>query len=129
MADNDPATEAADPPEGDRLDKLEATQEQQGHTLEEIKGMLARVLPTHAQAQQHTEQRLDRGSSLAEQVKAELAAAREDEAREQADNAAKETERSEREEIRAAAAALREKPPAPPRNPLKALATKGWGDA
>ncbi len=130
MADNDPATEAAEPPEGDRLDKLEATQETQGHALERIEQALSRIVPgSHAEAQQRTEQRLDRGSSLAEQVKAELAKAKEDEAREAADAQAKDAEKSEREEIRAAAAALREKPPAPPRNPLKTLATKGWGDA
>ncbi len=129
MADNDPATEAADPPADDRLDKLEATQETQGHALERIEQALSRIAPgSHAQAQERTEQRLDRGSSLAEQVKPELAKAKEDEARETADAQAKDAEKTEREEIRAATAALREKPPAPPRNPFKALATKGWGD-
>lgn len=123
MADPD-TTEAEAPPEGDRLDRLEATQEQQGQTLERIEAALARIVPgSHAEAEQRTEHRLDRGSSLAEQVKAELAKAKQQEQ----DTADKESERSEREQIKADLAKLREKPPAPPPNPLKALATKGWG--
>jgi len=128
MADD--TTEAIDPPGTDdqRLDRLEDGQREMRGDIGAIKDMLAKVLPTHAQAQQHTEEHLDRGSSVAEQVKAELARAKEDEARAAADAEAAESERSEREELRALAARLKEKPPAPPRNPIKALATKGWGD-
>lgn len=124
MAD-DSTTQADEPTEDARLDKLEATQEQQGATLERIEQMLSKVIPgSHAEAQQRTEERLDRGSSLAEQVRAELDKAKADEAA----AAEKNTERSEREEIKAQLAAMKEKPPAPPRNPLKKLATAGWGD-
>ena len=126
MADDTETTEATDPPgtDNERLDRLEDGQREMRGDIGAIKDMLAKVLPTHAQAQQHTEDHLDRGSSIKEQVEAELA--RRD--KEAADRQAADAERADRETIREAAARLREKPPAPPRNPVKALATKGWGD-
>lgn len=124
MAD-DETTEATDPPEGDRLDRLEATQEQQGATLARIEQALARIVPgSHEEAQERTEARLDRGSSFAEAVAAEIR--RID--KEKSDAAEAEAEKSEREQLRELAAKLKEKPPTPPRNPLKGLVTSGWGD-
>lgn len=124
MADDDTTTEAeATTPT--RLDRLEATQEAQGETLSRIEQMIGKLVPgSHAEAQERTEARLDRGTTLAEQVKAELAKAKADEAAAQA----AEDEKSERQQIREQLAQLREKPPAPPRNPLKGFATIGWGD-
>lgn len=123
MADDDTTT-GDEPTEEARLARLESTQEQQGATLERIEAALARIVPgSHAEAEHRTEERLDRGSSLAEQVKAELAKAKQQEA----DAAAKDSEKSEREQMKADLAALREKPPAPPRNPVKGFATLGWG--
>ena len=127
MANDTETTQATDPPGTDdqRLDRLEDTQREQGVILERIEAALSRLVPgSHAEAQQRTEEHLDRGSSIKEQVEAELA--RRD--KEAADRQAADAERADRETIREAAARLREKPPAPPRNPVKALATKGWGD-
>jgi len=127
MANDTETTQATDPPGTDdqRLDRLEDTQREQGVILERIEAALSRLIPgSHAEAQHRTEEHLDRGSSIKEQVEAELA--RRD--KEAADRQAADAERADRETIREAAARLREKPPAPPRNPVKALATKGWGD-
>lgn len=123
MAD-DETTEAEAAPET-RLDRLEATQHEQGETLTRIEQALAKIVPgSHAEAERRTEERLDRGSSLAEQVRAELDKAKQDEAA----AAERDSEKSEREQIKEQLAALREKPPAPPRNPIKKFATIGWGD-
>jgi len=120
MAD-DPTTEATDPPDdvdGERFERLEAK-------VDALADAISRLVPdSHAEAQHRTEEHLDRGSSIKEQVEAELA--RRD--KEAADRQAADAERADRETIREAAARLREKPPAPPRNPVKALATKGWGE-
>lgn len=124
MAD-DETTEATSPPEGDRLDRLEETQERQGEVLARIEQALARIVPaSHAEAEARTERRLDRGSNLAEEVRAELERAKAEEAA----AADAEAEKSEREQLRELAAKLQEKPPAPPRNPLKSLAISGWSD-
>jgi hypothetical protein len=125
----EPVTEAAEAPESDRIDRLEDRQAEQGEALTRIEAMLAKVIPgSHAEAERREEHRLDRGSNLAEQVRAELQKARDDEARAKADTDTRNAELSEREQIKADLAALREKPPAPPRNPVKKLATMGWGD-
>lgn len=121
---DDETTEATEPADETRLDRLEDKQEEQGQILARIEQALAKIIPTsHAEAEQRTEQRLDRGSSIAEAVRAELDKAKRDEAAQQdADQ-----EKTERQELRDLAAKLREKPPTPPRNPLKAFATLGWG--
>lgn len=120
----DDTTEATEPTDDARLDRLEQTQAEQGSALERIETMLARIVPgSHAEAEERTEHRLDRPSDLKEAVQAELARAEQA----KADAADRDAEKSEREEMRALAAKLKEVPPAPPRNPLKELATKGWG--
>ena len=121
MAD-DPA---ADPPSGqdDRLDRLEETQREQGSALERIEAALARVIPgSHDEAQQREEARLDRPSAVQEQVRAELARARQ----EQDAAAAAAARDAEHESLKERVARLAE---TPPRQPVR-RATKllGWGD-
>lgn len=64
----------------------------------------------HGKAADHQETKLDRPSSVQEQVQAELARAE----REAAASKAAEEEKSEREQIREQLAKLSEAPPAPP---------------
>lgn len=120
---SEPTTEAADPGEGDRLDRIEATQQEQGATLQRISEALARIVPgSRAESAERVEARLDRPSTVEEQVKAELARAKAEEKR-QADEAAA---KGERETIAQRVARLEEKPPAAPvRRATKIL---GWGD-
>jgi hypothetical protein len=97
-----------------RLDSLERTQEQQNTKLDSLIDKIDRFIGgkpvTHDRAQHDTEERLDRPSSVAEQVRAELAKAEQD----RASQSAAEDEKAEREQMKADLAALREKPPAPP---------------
>lgn len=101
-----------DTAESTRLDKIESEQERQGSALERIEHALARLVPTGSQpdAQQRTEERLDRPSSVEEQVRAELA--KRD--RQAAEQSAADEAKTERESIREQLAKLQEKPPAPP---------------
>jgi hypothetical protein len=64
----------------------------------------------HGKAADHTEARLDRNSSIADQVQAELAKAREHEAKEKAARDAK----ADSDDLKARVAALAEKSPAAP---------------
>lgn len=99
------------PPDGgetpieQRVDRLESGQQSLSDKLDEILSRLTGGGPavSHDQAQQQTEDRLDRPSSVAEQVRAELARA----AKEQNDVA-------ERETIAQRLARLEETKPEPP---------------
>lgn len=110
---------AAEPPDGstsERLGRVEAA-------VERIENALSRVLPgSHAEAQERTEERLDRPSSIEEQVRAEL----EKRDRQAAEQAAAEKEKADKETVAQRLARLEETPPAPPR--LKRTALLGWGD-
>ena len=78
------------------------------------------IIPgSHAEAQQRTEERLDRPSSIEEQVRAELARAKEQEAAEQA-AAGKD------QELQSRLAKLEETPPAQPVPRRTRLL--GWGE-
>lgn len=120
MADTD--TTEADPPAGteDRLDRLETdVSEVKG----DIKQILAKLLPgNHAEAEHRTEEHLDRGSSLEDRVRAELARAR----KEDQDKTAADREKADAESMKERLARLEETPPAPPRSRRTALL--GWGD-
>lgn len=79
--------------------------------VDRLAELVARVIPgSHAEAEQRTEDRLDRPTDVSEQVRAELARAREAEAAEQA--AAR--EREEHENLKATVARLAETRPQPP---------------
>ena len=57
----------------DRLIKLEAQLNRQDSAIDRLADTLARFVPTtRGEAEQHTERRLERPSSVAEQVEAEL---------------------------------------------------------
>lgn len=109
-----PATQ--DPPKEDRLGRLE-------DKVDKLADAVARIVPAgHADAQQRTEARLDRPSSVEEQVQAELKRARDDEARARETEAAK----SEMTQVKEELAKLKEKPPAEPRSRAARMLT-GWG--
>ena len=109
--------------EGDRLDRLEETQREQGSALERIEAALARVIPgSHDEAQQRVEDRMDRPSQVQEQVRQELARARAEQ-----DAAAAAAERdAEHKSLKERVAALAETPPRPPAR--RATKLLGWGD-
>ena len=98
--------EGAEAPPAERLDRVEAG-------LERLTTLVERIVPgTHAQAEQHTEDRLDRPTSVEEQVKAELAKARKADAdKAKADKDAADAA-AEKETMAARLKALEEKPPA-----------------
>lgn len=105
---------------GERLTALE-------HAVDRIEHAVERLVPgSHAEAEQRTERRLDRGSSMAEAARAALAEAREQEQRDQAAAAAAESQTAERRQVQERLAALEERPPAPPR--LRRTVLLGWGD-
>jgi hypothetical protein len=119
-ATDPPASSAGNPSTEERLGRVESA-------VERIETAIGRLVPgSHAEAQQRTEQRLDRGSSLAEQVRAELARAKEEETAAAATATAAETEQAERRQTAERLARLEERPPAPPRSRRTALL--GWGD-
>ena len=101
---------------GERLNRLEGA-------VTRIEGMLTRLVPTgtRADSQQRVERHLDRGSSIEEQVRAELD--RRDKAA--ADQAAQKEAADSARQVQERIAALEERPPAPPvKRATKAL---GWG--
>ena len=103
MADDEDVTET-DAPEGDRLDRLEGK-------VDALAAAVARLVPgVHKASTEKVEARLDRPSTVEEQVQAELVKAREAEAR---DKAAAD-EKSEREQMKADLARLTESKPEPP---------------
>ena len=97
--------------------------------VDKLTELVERFLPTHAEAQAHTEKRLNRATTAADQAatvaeltRDELRKAREEEAAEQAAAA----EHADRETVRQRLAKLEEAPPAPPvRRTTRLL---GWGD-
>jgi hypothetical protein len=119
MTDTD-TTEAeqheTDANDHERLDRVETK-------LDALIETVNRIIPgSHAEAEERTERRLDRGSAVAEEVKAELAKAKEEEARRKAAD----DEQSERQQIREDLAKLKETPPAQPVPRRTKLL--GWGD-
>jgi predicted nucleic acid-binding Zn-ribbon protein len=105
MAEDTETTEAA---EHDGTDEQRLTRLETG--LDELKGMVARLLPTHAEAEQHTEKRLDRGSAVEDEAKAAVQQALADQKRQEAAEAAQSEQASMREQL----AKLAEKPPESP---------------
>lgn len=104
----------ADPPEGqleDRVERLESGQTTMSGKIDEILGLIrGGAGKAHDAAADHEENRLDRPTTVEEQVRAELARA--DAERQAA--ADKDAEKSEMEQLKANVAALRETPPVPP---------------
>lgn len=121
MPDNDDTTTQADgggggQDQGARLDRLEGK-------LDTLAAAVARLVPgSHSDAQGREERRLDRPSTVEEQVQAELAR-RDKQAQEEADRTASQTHRETTEQR---LAKLEERPPAEPRSRAKRLGT-GWG--
>lgn len=112
-------SQATPPPEGTDHERI-ARVESKVDTLVDA---MNKLLPgSHAEAQQRTEERLDRGSTVEDQVRAELARAKEEEQAQ----AAKDAEKAEGESLKERLARLEEKPPAPPRS--RRTAMLGWGD-
>lgn len=109
-----------DDTEADRiqsLDDLARRQERTESKLDQLLGMFSSDSKLHKAAEEHTERRLDRGSSIQEAVQAELARAREREAAEKA-------QQTEKETLAQRLARLEEKPPAPPQPRREAIM---WG--
>lgn len=119
MADDETTSTAAPPPDGTDHERIGRVESKLDHLAE----MVAKIVPgSHAEAEERTEARLDRGSNVEEMVKAELARAE----KAKADQAAAEAEQSEQQSIRDQLAKLQEKPPAPPR--MRRTVLLGWGD-
>lgn len=114
----------------DRFGAIETEQAEQRGLLEQISSAVQGLTGTggkltpasHTEAQQRTEDRLDRPSSVQEQVRAELARAQ---AERQAE-ADKDAAKSEREQMLERMARLEEKAPRPP-VPWRTRML-GWGD-
>lgn len=115
MPETEPVTEAHDGSQEDRLERVESK-------VDRLAGLVEKILPTHDEAEAHTEKHLDRGSSVAEQVQAEL----DKRDRLAAEQQAADAEKADAESFRERLARLEEKPPAPPR--LRRTALLGWGD-
>lgn len=113
---NSPEQSGTGQNDSERLGRLE-------DKVDKLAGLVARVLPgSHAEAQDRTEQHLDRGSSIEEAVQAELA--RRD--KKAAEDQAAATAAAEKETLHQRLARLEEQPPQEPRSRLKRLAG-GWG--
>lgn len=112
-------SEASAPPEGSDHQRIARVESK----VDQLISAVNKILPgSHAEAEQRTEERLDRGSTVEDQVRAELQRAKqEQEAAEKAD-----AEKREGESLKERLARLEEKPPAPPRSRRTALL--GWGD-
>jgi hypothetical protein len=91
--------------------------------VEQLANAVAAIIPgSHADAQQRTEDRLDRPSSVQAEVRAELERARQEEAA----AAAAQQQQTEAQELRDQVARLAE---APPRAPVpRRTRILGWGD-
>jgi septal ring factor EnvC (AmiA/AmiB activator) len=121
MTDTD--TTEGETPDATRLDRVEQAQQEQGSKLDALIETVNKIIPgSHAEAEQRTERHLDRKSAVAEEVKAELEKAKQEEARAKAAD----DEKSEREQIRADLAKLQETAPAPP--VPRRTRMLGWGD-
>lgn len=99
------------------------TEAEESQIIAIVERVVARIIPgSHAEAEARTERRLDRPSTVEEQVKAELAKARADQDR----AAAAEAEKSERQTLREQVAKLAEVKPEPPeRRSTRVM----WGSA
>jgi hypothetical protein len=108
-----PGTDATD---HERLDRVETK-------LDALIETVNKIIPgSHAEAEERTERRLDRGSTVAEEVKAELEKARQEEAKRKAAD----DDKSERQQMRDDLAKLKEVPPAQP--VPRRTRMLGWGD-
>jgi len=108
-----PGEHPGEPP-AERLDRVE-------HTLDRLVSVVEHIIPgSHAEAEERTEERLDRPSTVEEQVRAELAKAKADEEA----AAAADAEKGERESLAAQLKKLEEKPPAAPLRKVEHL--MGW---
>ncbi len=96
-----------DPPENDLTGRVEHLETGQSQIMAKLDQLLAGA---HGKAAGHTEQRLDRPSSVEEQVRMEL----ERKDKEAADKAAKDGEKAERETLAQRLAKLEEAPPVQP---------------
>lgn len=114
MADEPAADPPAETDQGDRIDRIEGK-------VDHLAELVAKVLPGHAEAQENVEQRLDRPSTVEEQVKAELAKAQ----RETAEREAREQRDAEFTSVKDQVAKLTEKAPEPPVR--RATRWLGWG--
>jgi hypothetical protein len=123
-------TEQATTAGGTETDGFAEAEESRIHGLDELAGRLDRIeqivrrlVPgSREDSRERVERRLDRPSTVEDQVRAELARAQ----REQAQADAAQADQTERETIAQRVAKLEEKPPEPPvRRATRAL---GWGD-
>lgn len=131
MADDQEQTStAADPPAAAGSSGSSSTDERLTrveNAVERIEGAIGRLVPgSHADAQARREEHLDRPTAVAEQVRAELARAREEETAAAAAASTADAEQTERRQVAERLARLEERPPAPPRSRRTALL--GWGD-
>jgi archaellum component FlaC len=93
-----------------RVGDLETKQDTMSGKLDQILGILSSGSKTHEAAEQHEEQHLDRPTSVMEQVRAELARAKQ----EDADEAAAAQEKSELEDLKERVKGLGETRPQSP---------------
>ena len=108
-----PGTDATD---HERIERVETK-------LDALIETVSKIIPgSHAEAEERTERRLDRGSAVAEEVKAELEKAKQEEAKRRAAD----EDKNERAQIRADLAKLQETPPAQP--VPRRTRILGWGD-
>ena len=116
----EPATETppdADPEPG-RITSIDSLADK----VDRLAALVEKVIPgSHAQAQERVEQRLDRPTTVEEQVKAELDKAK----REEAERQAAEAKDADDKQLRETVAKLAEKPPEPPVR--RATRLLGWG--
>jgi hypothetical protein len=132
MADDDSTSTAADPASSSSSSSSASSGTEHHHpaleaAVDRIETAVNQLVPgSHAEAQDRTERRLDRGSSMAEQVRAELAKAKEEDAAAAAAAASTEEARGKERRTEERLARLEERPPAPPR--LRRTRLLGWGD-
>src|ERR1700752_1561020 len=105
MADTDPVEESAETQETQdaRLAKLEAEQAEQGGKLDQILALIKGEGEVHEKAEQHTQERLDSSTTIAEQVRKAVEQVGAEKAQREADEGHKADHAALREQ--------REKPP------------------
>jgi hypothetical protein len=119
MADTDPVEESAETQETQdaRLAKLEAEQAEQGGKLDQILALIKGEGEVHEKAEQHTQERLDSSSTIADTIAKQMEAAVERVGAAQAQKAADEQHAKDH-------AALREQQEKQPREAGSGLAGK-----
>lgn len=106
-------------PDGTQAERLDRVEDK----LDRLTEAVSKLVPSsHADAQHREEQRLDRGSTVADQVRAEL----ERRDKEAADAQAADAEKADHQSVRDRLAALEEHKPAPPVR--RSTILLGWGD-